>query len=185
MANDETVRMCDLCPEQPAVAMYRWDWGEEGCCSQEGQMLLQQKAGQLNRHVSFMPLPNLAPPPMARDERTKLIAEKLAAESEAAEVAERSTRLYTQNQELQQTVRHLRTQLEHANASDGDLRTEIESLQEANASKDARLVKLEKSLAAAEAIVTEGPDAAQEEISSLRKQLETLRQELAEARSIG
>ena len=172
MANDETVRMCDLCPELPAVAMYRWDWGEQGHCSQKGQVLLQQKAGNLQRHVAFLPLPAQGPAPLRRDERTRLISEKLAAESEAREVNERSTRLYEQNQTLAQQVAHLQDQVAQGKVTIASYEDDAAAHSQAREGQDKRIVELEGQLAAAHRKIEAGPGEAEAELESLRAQLE-------------
>lgn len=116
-----------------AVFSYMWEWGEKGVCCAEHAMLLTQTAQQIGRMVQIVALPNLPAAPLQRDERTKLIAERLSAEAELEEVKARSLQLYTANVDLARQVqtfslqhREARAQVEDANRELGRLRSDLE-----------------------------------------------------------
>jgi hypothetical protein len=88
------VVLCGECNE-PAVARYRWPWGDEGTCCATHQFLLNQKAGNLSQTCQFSPI-NPPLPPLGRDERTQLHAARLAAEDELREVQARGRQLHEQ-----------------------------------------------------------------------------------------
>jgi hypothetical protein len=125
------IQMCDLVPTEAAVAMYQWPWsgpGSSGHCSLAGQSLLRQQARNLKREVHFLPLPaSTANTPLSRDERTRLIAERLSAESERDETSQRATRLYSQNLELSAEIKNLKAREAEAQAQIKDLRADLEA----------------------------------------------------------
>jgi len=107
--------MCDQCPDEPAVAKYRWQHGLEGFCCSKHQFLINQQAGNAKQQVSFAPLAAVEPM-IGRSERTQLIAAKLSAEGEADEVKRRAAKLYEQNQELAKQIAFLQTTLAETKA---------------------------------------------------------------------
>src|SRR6186713_2027563 len=80
----------------PANATYAFDWGENGICCSTHQFLLKQTADQIFRGVQFLPLANLPPAPMARDERARLKGETYALTEELEEAKGRGLELYRQ-----------------------------------------------------------------------------------------
>jgi hypothetical protein len=91
----------------PVVSTYTWDWGESGACCARHQFILNQRAKNLKRRISFVPIAAGAPPPMLRDERVKFRAEILARDDELAEVRGRTAKLYDQNQTLVAELKRL------------------------------------------------------------------------------
>ncbi len=96
MTDSKAVVMCDVVPEQPAVFSYQWDWGESGVCCAEGQFLLNQKAGQLGRHIAFAPLHAPTEQPLVRSERAALKGQVYALEEEVRELQERGQKMYSE-----------------------------------------------------------------------------------------
>lgn len=123
------IAMCDQdgCDE-PARVSYRWEWGATGQCCQKHALLLQQTAGNLSRQISLTPLAASAPLPLTRDERTKLIAEKLSAEAETEEVKGRNAEMYRQNAELTRQVQSLTVFKREADAQLKDNAIELREL---------------------------------------------------------
>lgn len=135
------IRMCDQknsdgspCRE-PAVHSYRWDWGETGACCAAHAPLMQQIAVNLSsrevvRTVNLAPLENAAEAPLERSERTALIAGRLAAEAETAELKNRGAQLYRQNVDLTAQVQRLTLRHSEADAQLTDARAKVEALQD-------------------------------------------------------
>lgn len=110
------IKFCDWkdCGK-PATHGYRWDWGQEGVCCVACIALLQQNATNLSRTVSTGPLASAAEAPVTRSERTQLIAAKLSAEAELAEVVSRGEQLYNSNVDLTKQVQtHVMRAREHS-----------------------------------------------------------------------
>lgn len=172
--NDDGVIMCDVCPEERATAKYRWAWGEEGYCCSKGQFLLNQRAKNLKQTIDYLPLVQAAPEPLKRDERVRLIAEKLAAESERDETAERNSRLYAQNTELGSQLRSLKLRNE---AADAQIRENVEVIADLKDQLSRVSVdngKLSDALARANALLEAGPGEEAKELASLRDQVSRL-----------
>lgn len=130
------IRMCDQpgC-KQPASLSYRWDWGQTGVCCQEHGLLLQQTAvnvssHDLKRNINLAPLEHAQEAPLERSERTQLIAAKLAAEGEAAEIKRKSAELYQQNVNLTGQVSVLTLRNREANEQLTDARKTIDALED-------------------------------------------------------
>jgi predicted nuclease with TOPRIM domain len=120
----EMQKVCDVTGE-PATMSYVWPWGEEGVCSPKGQMLLMQKGQSLERVPMFAPLADAPEPMMERSERTRLIAEKLAAEGETEEVRRRSSRLYDDNVEISRDLAELKARFANQSGILDDVRAEL------------------------------------------------------------
>lgn len=170
--SDEIV-MCDKVPGERAVARYRWSWGETGACSFKGQQLLRQQAKNLKQTVDFMPLAQ-PPAPLARDERTRLIAEKISAESERDETAARNSKLYQQNTDLMAEVKLLRTRDEEAQAQLKDLKQDLAEASEELTRTAVQNGKLVDELNKANLLLEAGPGEEEAELKSLREQVERL-----------
>jgi hypothetical protein len=102
------IQICDRDCDKAAVFAYVWEWGESGVCCAEHAAVLQQTASNLGRSVTLTSL-NQAPAPLERPERTRLIAEKLAAEAELEEVKKAGADLYNDNHKLTLQVQSLTT----------------------------------------------------------------------------
>jgi hypothetical protein len=101
--------------QEPASHTFRWEWGEEGKCCPACIALVQQTGVNLNRSVSVTPLGPAVEQPVSRSERTQLIAAKLSAEAELAEVVSRAEQLYNSNVDLTKQVQtHTMRAREHA-----------------------------------------------------------------------
>jgi hypothetical protein len=175
----EEIKMCDVVNGERAIAQYIWAWGEEGFCSVKGQFLLNQKAGNLKRTIQFIPLANLPPAPMMSDERTRLIAERLSAQSELAEVNERNSRLFASNTELASQVREFRIRDEAAVAEIGNLNSELAEVKAAHSKLSLDRQEIAEQLGRANVLLEASPKA-DEEIASLRVQLENSRNAVLE-----
>lgn len=116
--------MCDLFPNQEAVYRYSWPWDESGFCSEAGARQLRQTAANLARDVEIQPIQQIVPQ-LTRDERTRLIAEKLSAESEREDTQQRASKLYDHNLVLSEEVNILRTRIGHLEAVEKGLRGEL------------------------------------------------------------
>jgi hypothetical protein len=109
MANETPgIPICDRDCDKAAVFAYVWAWGESGVCCAEHAAVLQQVAGNLGRSITLTSLVT-APQPLQRDERVRLIAEKLAAEAELEEVKKSGADLYNDNHKLTLQVQSLTT----------------------------------------------------------------------------
>jgi len=171
----EEMKMCDKCPDQPAVAMYKWPWegpGSSGFCSQQGQILLQQQAKNLKRTCQFLPLPmSAANTPLKRDERTRLIAEKLSAESEREETAGRNSELYQSNTDLSAEVKRLRLREAEVSAQLRDLKVDIADANKEAVAAGKKATEFSEQLQKAQVLVNAGTGQADKEIKSLKLEL--------------
>jgi hypothetical protein len=174
----EEIVMCDKVEGERATMRYVWAWGEEGFCSAKGQFLVQQLSKNLKQPVSFVPLANLPPPSLTRDERTQLIAERLSAQAEVAEVSERNSRLYAANTELASQARQLTLRNEQADAEIERLTAEVATLKDANVKAGLELRSVSEQLHRANVLLEAGPGEAELEIANLRVQLEGARAEI-------
>ena len=115
-------QVCSVTGE-PAIYSYRWQWGEEGYCSEKGRFLLQQNA-QNGRHpnaVQFNLLPATEAPPMELEERSRFMGRILALEEELRLKSEKNVNQYNLLEEARRDLRisenqrlSLVTQLEDA-----------------------------------------------------------------------
>ena len=112
--------------KQEAVFGYAWPWGDPGACCAMHQVVVNQRATQLERQVTFAIIQPMGPPPIQRDERTQLIAAKLSAEEELVEVKARAATMYQQNGDLGAEVRRLRARDTEAQAQLKDSRETVE-----------------------------------------------------------
>jgi chromosome segregation ATPase len=167
----EEIVMCDKVEGERATMRYVWAWGEEGVCSAKGQFLVAQLAKNLKQGVSFVPLANLPPPPLGRDERTQLIAERLSAQAEVKEVTERNSRLYAQNTELGSQVRQLTLRNEQADAEIARLQVDLAGVREAHSRQTVELNRVSADFHRANVLLEAGPQEADREMSALREQL--------------
>lgn len=171
----QAIKTCDIFPDEPAVALYQWPWdgpGSSGACSLKGQQILRQQAANLKRQVSFLPLANAAAPTLTRDERTRLIAERLSAESERDETSQRAVRLYEQNTAISAELKALKVREAEAVAQLKDAR---EDLHQAglNVSKlQSELGRVSDLLARANALLEAGPGEAEAQAEALKRELE-------------
>lgn len=92
---------------KPAIYAYTWAWGETGKCCADHQFELQQKAEQLARTISFVPLDAGIAPAVERDERIGYNAKILTLEEELAASRARGLELYTVNTKLAEEGRLL------------------------------------------------------------------------------
>lgn len=121
---------CSICG-QPAVSAYTWEWGDTGhCCAVHQSVLQSQTAVQLGRSITFQPLTSAAPPPMTRDERTRLKGEVYALEEEIKDLKLRGSELYTENTQLTQRVQSLTVRGRETEAKLRDAQRELEQLHE-------------------------------------------------------
>lgn len=111
-----------------ATHSYVWAWGEAGYCCPKHVAILQQKAAQLKRTITFTALQPGAPSQITRDERTQLIAAKLAAEGETEDVKARNRDLYGANRQLTAEIVRMRTQLQQAESQNQDIAAELEQV---------------------------------------------------------
>lgn len=130
-----SIQICDRDCEKPAAFSYVWEWGEHGVCCPEHQAVLQQTAQNLGRTITFTALA-LAPAPLQRDERVRLIAEKLAAEAELEEVKKNHADLYNDGVKLTNQVQSLTTRK-------AALELQLKDLDRKNTELDARCQELE------------------------------------------
>lgn len=170
MSETEMV-MCSVVEGERAAMRYVWAWGEEGNCSVKGQQLLLQQSRNLKRTINFVPLANQPPPPLGRDERTQLIAERLSAQAECKEVTERNSRLYAQNTELGSQVRQLKLRNEQADAEIDRLKVDLAGVREAHSRQTVELNRVSADFHRANVLLEAGPQEAEKEISALREQL--------------
>jgi hypothetical protein len=147
------VMMCDQVEGDPAVAAYRWAWGEEGMCGHMGRTLLQQRSKNLKRTIEFSPLPNQEAPPIGRDERTKLIAERLSAEAELEDSQRRSGKLAASNAELAAELRSVKAREAEGSARIADLERDLAASTAERARLAAENGRLAEELGTARAII--------------------------------
>jgi hypothetical protein len=127
LGNSPPLCSVDQCGE-PAVFSYVWDWGEAGYACAKHAAVLQQTAKNLKRNVTITALAPGAPQQIGRDERTRLIAAKLAAEAETEEVKVRNAQLYQANRELTSELGRQRACIEELESQHHDLRAELEQV---------------------------------------------------------
>jgi hypothetical protein len=154
---EATPTMCDMCPpDRPSVAThsYTWQWGQSGFCCERCVVAIRHQEKNLRQTCVLASLTPAAPLPINRDERTRLIAAKLAAEEEAAEVKSRNVELYNANQELGKQLRLLTVQMRELEAQKGDLTTELDHALEANMAIRRQLGETDHERARLEAILT-------------------------------
>lgn len=122
---------------------YLWDWGESGEVEgMEEVMLLQQRAKNLDRRISFFEVPQ-GPPPVDRPERVALKSKIYALEEEAKELKERATLLFGETERLRNDNRLLVIQK-------GQLSAQVQGLQSEIAAATTRAVEAERRAVAAE-----------------------------------
>lgn len=113
--------------KEPAQFTYVWAWGEQGACCSLHRTHVQQKCDQLDRgNMNFTPIDPNYRPPVSRDERTQLIAAKMSAEQETAEVRARAGELYQENAKLVDEVRRLRARNQEGDAQLADRKADLE-----------------------------------------------------------
>jgi hypothetical protein len=178
----EQIVMCDRVEGERATMRYQWSWGESGACSAKGQFLINQQAKNLKQLVSFAPLGDAPAAPIERGERVTLIALRLAAEAERDEVNERNSRLYAANTELASQARQLRIRDEAATAEIKRLTDELAKAHEGYTLQGLELKTALNGLARANTLLEAGPNE-DEELASLRGQLEAARARIAELES--
>jgi chromosome segregation ATPase len=98
-----TVEEC----HDPAIAAFRWEWGDEGKCCARHQFLLRQKSGTLQRGIEFAVLDPNATPALTRDERTRFHASILTLEDELRDAKARGLDLYQSNTKIAEEARRL------------------------------------------------------------------------------
>jgi hypothetical protein len=180
--SEQQIVMCDRVEGERATMRYVWSWGESGACSAKGQFLINQQAKSLKQSVSFAPLGDAPPAPLERGERVALIARALAAESERDEVNERNSRLYAANTELASQARQLRIRDEASAAEVARLTGELAKVNEAYTLQGLELRTALEQLTRANTLLEAGPNE-DEELASLRGQLEAARGRIAELES--
>lgn len=174
VVDNEGVIMCDRCPEERAIARYVWSWGEEGFCSHKGKFLLDQQAKNNKQSISYLPLVQAVPEPLKRDERTRLIAEKISAESELTEVLERNARLYAQNTEIGSQLQNLKVRDAEAGRQIQDLKIELAETQAQLTQEAVTKGKLSVELQKANELLAAGPGEEQAQIAELNKLVSSL-----------
>jgi capsule polysaccharide export protein KpsE/RkpR len=116
--------------QNPVFYQFTWGWGVPAACCREHQVHAQQVHDAQERgKLTFAPIdPSAEVVPLARDERTRLIAAQMSAEQEADEVKTRAAGLYNLNTELQGEVRRLRARNQEADLQLADRAADIERL---------------------------------------------------------
>lgn len=137
----------------PATHAFVWPWGTPSRCCGRHLVVVQQKAQAARGRfgtVSFQVLdPNAPVKTIQRDERTKLIAERLSAEAERDEVRKSNAELLRVNGELMQQVQLHRTRCQALETQAVELRKEVEvAIQE----RDRALLESAKAHEEAEAL---------------------------------
>jgi hypothetical protein len=113
--------------ENVAAYSYVWPWGEPGACCQAHRLHVSQRSENLGRGaIHFVAVDPNYRPPITRDERTQLIAAKLAAEAETADVKARNATLYDGHTKLQTEVRRLRDVNEQGAQQLADLQAKLD-----------------------------------------------------------
>lgn len=124
-----------------AVYAYSWEWGEKGVCCETHRFTLNQTSEHLKRAVHFAPLQqNKAP--ITRDERTQLMAARLAAEAELEDVKTRGLDLYRENTNLTSQLQALTVRERETAAQLKDATATIQQLKDAAIRRDAELGQL-------------------------------------------
>jgi hypothetical protein len=92
--------------KEPALFTYVWPWGVQGACCSLHRVHVQQRSDALDRgQVNFTAIDPGRTAPLARDERTQLIAARMSAEQDHAEASARGAELYRANNELTDQLR--------------------------------------------------------------------------------
>lgn len=163
------IRMCDLTDaagtpcKEPAALAYRWDWGQSGVCCQACSLLLVQAAQNLSshdlkRHVSLAPLEHAAEAPLERSERTQLIAAKLSAEEETAELKARGGELYRNNVELTRQVQSITLRHREADTQLREAQRKIEQLETKLKDRDVELATVTDELQRLQTLAAFAPE---------------------------
>jgi chromosome segregation ATPase len=113
---------------EPAIAAYRWDWGEEGKCCGQHQFLLRQKAEPLQRGIQFAVLDPNATPALTRDERTQFHAKVLTLEDELRDAKSRGLELYQSNTRIAEEARRLAARNRELEAQMKDAHASIQAV---------------------------------------------------------
>jgi chromosome segregation ATPase len=113
--------------QQEANFTYVWPWGEQGNCCATHQVVVGQKATQLDRQITFTAIDPNRKPALTRDERTGLIAARMSAEQELVDVKAQGAQLYTSNTELAAEVRRFRARETELNRQLADARETAET----------------------------------------------------------
>lgn len=138
---DTAPPICDHC-DKPAVFAYNWDWGEAGVCCAEHQVVLGQKSKTLKRGCQFTAIASAASPPVQREERVRLIAEKLAAEAELGDSQQRALSLLRSNEHLASQVNMFSARSEAQKARIAELEAAALTHEEEIDARDRELGKL-------------------------------------------
>lgn len=117
----------------PAVASYRFDWGQTGGCCPEHQIVRRQQADATNRTVQFVPVGAFEVPQVTSEERIQYHAKVLAAEDERDEAKKRAAEIYQRNTLLAEEVRVMSARAAKAEAASVELR---DKLKEVTAERD-------------------------------------------------
>jgi hypothetical protein len=165
------IMMCSVFPEERAVARYQWQWGETGFCSQRGQQMLEQQKKNLKQSITYLPLVQPVAAPLHRDERTRLIAERLSAESERDETLERNSRLYSEVTDLGSQLRTMTLKHESQVEQNADLTRRLASLEGEFSKQSVQRGQLIEELHKANLLLESGPGEEAAELESLRMQI--------------
>lgn len=112
-----------------AIFTYVWPWGDQGHCCARHQIVISQRSEALGRGtINFTALDPGRPQAITRDERTRLIAERMSTEQDLVEVKARSAELYQINTELQSEVRRLRARNTEIEAQVKDAREDLQKV---------------------------------------------------------
>ncbi len=90
---------CEFCDE-PAVYGYTYAWGASGTVCAKHAINVQQTAKNTKSHVQLVALSAGKPAPITRDERTRLLSEKISAELERDDANMRNAELHNQVRDL-------------------------------------------------------------------------------------
>lgn len=139
-----------LCDEpgcgEVATVGYVWPWGKSGFVCSKHQVIRSQQAKNLKRQITFTSLAAPVATPLARDERTRLIAAKLSAEAELDEVRQRAMDFHHSNERLatqartyqaqkvalEAELKHVMEQRDNAMTEAGQLQTELAMVHDEN-----------------------------------------------------
>lgn len=169
---ESKVMMCSVFPEERAVARYQWAWGETGVCSQRGQQMLEQQSKNLKQRITYLPLVQPVAEPLKRDERTRLIAEKLSAESERDETLERNSRLYAQVTDFGSQLKTMTLKHEALVEQNAGLNRDMHALEAQYSKLSVERGQLVDELQKANLLLEAGPREESKELESLRGQLD-------------
>jgi hypothetical protein len=153
-AGQQRAHVCtvDDCNE-PAIAAYRWEWGESGMCCAKHQFLLRQKSTPLNRTIQFVALDPGATPSLSRDERTQFHAKILTLEDELRDAKTRGLDLYQDNTKLGEEARRLSARNRELEAQLRDHRAELEETRDERDTHLANLADAQHELGRLQAIM--------------------------------